>query len=710
MKTADIAKKLAGCAENVCRMLMPNGEKIDNEWCVGDIKGSKGNSLRISLSGDSAGAWLDFAGDDSGNLVTLWERVHGLDEDQACREAEEWLGISGPDKRTATHWEKIQKTMRRGTAAELQQLATLRHLSIDALQLATDAGQLYFDQVFDHNREHHAWIVTDSTKRNAQARRMDGQLWEKYQVKAKTLQGSKASWPLGINDSNGHDIALTEGGPDLLAAWHCLHLRGLTSKIFPVAMLGAGNRIPDDALPLFAGKRVHIIKHNDDAGSIASNRWKDQLTASAVQIEDLSGQKDLNDLIIACEGDESEVPAAIARIFSDQGVAIPVAAVEEENWDAQPAQPVLNKMEGLRAIPLTEFKLPLKGDNTILVGNRYISRGDIVILASTSGMGKSSLSLQIATCWALGRDIFGAFLPNGPLKSIFFQSEDSDGDVAEVWFSMMHAMKLTTAEIETVRSRVLIVTDRVHRGLSFRAEAQRQIKLHSPDLVWVNPLLAFIGGDVNDSTDVGLFLREQMNSLNEPPAFAFIFIHHTSKPPKEKKDRQWNEVMYEMAGSADLTNAARAILSLQACEKQGHFKLVLAKRGARAGAKKLVLGTVNPEIKIEQPALEIGLRHSIERMDVEGQNLPVIFWEQAEIEADKPKHPGGRPSKYSIDQFLSLFPKPGEPATTIPVLHRKVSMVSGISLSGLKDLVSRAASDGVLLRHDSSAGFAYSVA
>ena len=372
--------------------------------------------------------------------------------------------------------------------------------------------------------------------------------------------------------------------------------------------------------------------------------------------------------ILECGGDFREAARRLGRNGYGSQQPMPSPPIQNngavnghalvEDWDNEPAAAVTPSPDGLVAKPFTDFLLPKKGDSSVLVGNRYISRGDIVILASTSGMGKSSLSLQIATCWALGRDIFGAFLPNGPLKSLFFQSEDSDGDIAEVWFSIMHAMKLTEQERAQVRSNVIIVTDRVHRGLTFRAEAQRQIKLHSPDLVWVNPLLAFIGGDVNDSTDVGLFLREQMNSLNEPPTFAFVFIHHTAKPPKEKKDRQWNEVMYEMAGSADLTNTARAILSLQPAEEQGQFKLILAKRGARAGATKMVAGVINPAIKFPHPAMEIGLRHSTDRMEVDGQNLPVIFWEQRELEeAPKPpKKNTGAPLKFPFSQYANVFP------------------------------------------------------
>jgi hypothetical protein len=96
------------------------------------------------------------------------------------------------------------------------------------------------------------------------------------------------------------------------------------------------------------------------------------------------------------------------------------------------------KSDGLQARPLGSFKLPAPGDPSVLIGNRWLSRGDIAILASTSGMGKSSLSIQAATTWALGRDLFGGFKPHRPIKSLIMQAEDGEGDIAEVKHSMYH--------------------------------------------------------------------------------------------------------------------------------------------------------------------------------------------------------------------------------------------------------------------------------
>lgn len=310
---------------------------------------------------------------------------------------------------------------------------------------------------------------------------------------------------------------------------------------------------------------------------------------------------------------------------------------------------------GLSGRAFDSFSLQQPDDPNILLGNRWLCRGDGAILASTSGMGKSSLLFQAAVCWALGRDLFGGCRPNRPLTTLIFQSEDSDGDIAEMKESLFHAMKLTAAEQAEVGRRVIVVTDRIHRGPSFRAELKRQIALHHPDLVAINPLLAFIGGDVNDAAEAGQFLREYLNGLNEPPTHAYIIVHHTAKPPKERADRRWNEVMYDMAGSADLTNWARAIMSLRPSEKDGSFNLVFAKRGIRAGYTKEV--DQGAGVRLE-PVTTIGIRHSRDRLDIEGRSIGLIHWVPCDVTADTAgmTNGAGRRPTIALDTILAAFP------------------------------------------------------
>lgn len=325
----------------------------------------------------------------------------------------------------------------------------------------------------------------------------------------------------------------------------------------------------------------------------------------------------------------------------------------DEDGDAPtPTAPVLRSP--------SSFALPPDNDSSILLGDRYLNRGDGAILVGTSGIGKSSMEMQMAVTWALGWPCFG-IKPNGPMRSLIIQSEDSDGDIAEMWTSMSVTMKLTPEDMALVNERVKIVNERVKRGREFTHELKRSIDAHNPDLVWINPLQAFMDGDVTDSQDLGQFLRGDLNKLNVPPRFGYMIVHHTTKPStgKDKAERQWHEVMYDMAGGAEIINWARAILSLRAAPTEGEFNLVLAKRGRRAGVVKEVPHGAGVRM---EPLTVIPLKHSTGRIEVAGvaRGLPAIYWDTRA--ADAPPSPaekgarGGRPVKYEFSDYKNVFP------------------------------------------------------
>ena len=139
------------------------------------------------------------------------------------------------------------------------------------------------------SHERRAWIVTDSRRKIAQARRLDGQTWTQIgDKKAWTLPGSDA-WPIGLREAAPFPlIALVEGGPDLLVAFHLVWCTGVQSQVAPVAILGAANDIPNEALRYFAERRVRILPHDDRDGRDAEAGWAAQLLAAGADVDGFS--------------------------------------------------------------------------------------------------------------------------------------------------------------------------------------------------------------------------------------------------------------------------------------------------------------------------------------------------------------------------------------------------------------------------------------
>ena len=112
-------------------------------------------------------------------------------------------------------------------------------------------------------------------------------------VKAWTLPGSRAGWPVGAAEACQRlRVVLVEGGPDLLAALHLAIAAGVLPDVGVCAMLGAGCRILPDALTLFQGKRVRLFPHagpphldGSAPGIEGAARWQDTLTKAGAGVD-----------------------------------------------------------------------------------------------------------------------------------------------------------------------------------------------------------------------------------------------------------------------------------------------------------------------------------------------------------------------------------------------------------------------------------------
>lgn len=244
--------------------------------------------------------WNDFATGEAGNAVAFLQRASGLSQKDACLKFIELAGgqsasaprVARPPTQPADAKPKPAfPDFQRVTADEIRHLASLRKIGREGIELASERGLLWFAMLKDCP----SWIITDSERVNAQARRMDGHLWEHIGAKAWTLPGSWASWPIGIMEAQPFPaIALCEGGPDFLAAhylalWEqATHPAKRDVSCVGVTMFGASQKIHADALPMFAGKRVRIFGHDDEAGRGAVERWAGQLASAGADVDAFS--------------------------------------------------------------------------------------------------------------------------------------------------------------------------------------------------------------------------------------------------------------------------------------------------------------------------------------------------------------------------------------------------------------------------------------
>ena len=217
----------------------------------------------------------------------------------------------------------LEIDLRRPTCQELADLAHLRGWPVYAgLDVAVDRGILRSTTMIDGGETRAAWVITDASRHAAQARRLDGQLWQGIAAKAKTLKGSCAAWPVGAAAIGDRKIVFVcEGAPDLLASLTCAWLGEIAADVAVVAMLGAGQRIHPGALPLFAGRHISIVEQNDDAARRAGKGWASQLRPIAASIsgwEPPGPDKDIADMLRRLAGEHEDLDRLAGAIAATQ--------------------------------------------------------------------------------------------------------------------------------------------------------------------------------------------------------------------------------------------------------------------------------------------------------------------------------------------------------------------------------------------------------
>lgn len=141
----DISQRLADRASQLVPTLLPGGREVKGEWCCGDIRGGSGDSLKVHLSGEHAGHWMDWANqDDKGDLLDLWSKVQDIPLPEAIKQAKDYLGIQdGMSLVTEKKYEKPKPDTTKPVHAEgkaMQFLTVKRGLKKEIVERYKVAG------------------------------------------------------------------------------------------------------------------------------------------------------------------------------------------------------------------------------------------------------------------------------------------------------------------------------------------------------------------------------------------------------------------------------------------------------------------------------------------------------------------------------------------------------------------------------------------
>jgi RecA-family ATPase len=317
-----------------------------------------------------------------------------------------------------------------------------------------------------------------------------------------------------------------------------------------------------------------------------------------------------------------------------------------ESWTAWEAQNDVKPDDAF--IPVSTLATyDTSHDPNNLLGQRWLCRGGSLVVVGQSGIGKSSLCMQLMILWALGLPAFG-IKPTVPLRSVLIQAENDVGDLAEMYQGVRQGMGLTSTQETTLNERIFIYRDTTRTGANFVDTASSLVDRHKPDLVWADPLLNYIGDDISEQSVISEFCCNLLNEVSLRTGVIWCLLHHTGKPSRDpKSSTHWtaSDLAYSGLGSSALTNWSRetaVLVRLKTADGEPPtFQFSMTKRRKRAG----LTDTAG------QSTDTIFLRHS---------TRGGICWEQCEaptedVEKNPNRYKMGRKSTFDSLAFQAMI-------------------------------------------------------
>ena len=363
--------------------------------------------------------------------------------------------------------------------------------------------------------------------------------------------------------------------------------------------------------------------------------------------------------------------------------------------------------------PITSYAYPSDDDPNMLLGSEdYLGRGGGLLFVSHAGAGKSSWAMDACMMWALGRAWMG-IKSHKPRKTLIVQAEDSDRYIGKIFTSFAFINKLNAEELATLAENCVIVRLKGISGAAFFTALSAYVEEHKPDLVVINPIYLYAEGDITRSEHAQPFLLG-LDNVNKGEKFAYILIHHTGKPQakgnngKRAEVEDW-ESAYMGFGSSYLANWPRASILLEPVPGQsGSYLIKLGKGGYNAGVTKAVEQGAGTR---HEPVTRIAVRHSKERMSINGKDRPVFYWEidpdAPEVDA-RPKNKGGRKTDKTLDKYEAFFPSKEEKFVPLSQIWNAAKDIDGVARTTFRDMCDREWQNGLLERFiDKSIGPCY---
>ena len=192
----------------------------------------------------------------------------------------------------------------------------------------------------------------------------------------------------------------------------------------------------------------------------------------------------------------------------------------------------------------------VQAEDVVWLWHPYIPKGKLTLLEGDPGIGKSWLSLAIATAISLGKGLPGVNIEE-PSRVLIASAEDGLGDTIR---PRLDAMGANVQNIHAIDGALSL------DGNGF-VLLERHLGRVRPALLIIDPLVAYLGAGVDiHRANEARAVMSQLARLAEKFDAAIIAVRHLTKGGMSK-------AIYRGIGSIDFTAACRSVL-LAGCDSE----------------------------------------------------------------------------------------------------------------------------------------------
>lgn len=488
--TEEIKARMVFNIRGVLSYLLPGGVYRAGKFVAGDVRGNRGDSLSVELTGPKAGMWHDFATGEGGDIIALWAAVSGHDTRSdfpaIMEDIRGWL-----DGYTRTYHDSRPAKPKSPPLDELGPV-TAKWDYLD------DDGKLIAN-VYRYDppggKQFRPWDVTNRKTQAPDPRPLYNQ------------PGIKAS----------HDVVLVEGEKSAQA----LIDAGVCAT---TAMNGAKAPIEKTDWSPLKGKRVLVWPDKDGPGwQYAMAASQAILAAGAISVSVLLPPDDKPDKWDAADAVEDGLDVA-------------------EFIKTAPTQSVFASVRAVNAHTLRDLLGDVSPMPEDIISPRVLTPSGMLVFGGAPKVGKSDFLLSWLVHMAAGV-AFLSFVPPRPLKVFYLQAEIQYHYLRE----RIRQINLPPEIIEDAQDN-LVVTPQLKLILNEAGleTVSGLIRKHFPnglDIIVIDPIRnVFDGGEAgaseNDNNAMLFFLRDRVERLRDAvdPNAGVILVHHTRKLSKKQVD------------------------------------------------------------------------------------------------------------------------------------------------------------------------------